>query len=639
MMDVSDEEPGEELGSSLEDLAKFQLEYNLDETDDLDAENLQHTVTFLHDVWCKIETDMQSLFQRNKIFFGESNEVLERFRSYSRILVRLDKRMGELTKPNPSETLLDQDQTKTISDQLSKISANILYGYESVVQMYRQLYCNKQEFRAMLPPTRMDVFFSPLAETEMKPHQKLIRFYLETCSRRQYRRQGTALLAPLYTEQGEFTRTFTHACEISEFVYEAISPYSQHIWLFSALTSSSGVSKHCQDYLSHCHEDDLPVIRKHRDKFSYKNGLFDARQNTFYTWGEEPLGWSDDAVCANYIDETFEFSRYREALAKRGDPLDIPTPNVQRILDSQNFEPEVCRWFFASVGRMIFDIGDLDGWQYFPFCKGTAGSGKSTLLRLASKFYSNVDAATLMSEGQKTFSTEHLQDKFVFFCYDVDDKMNFSLTRWNQIVSGESISIERKFKTAIEVVWKAAGAFAGNSYPPWVDQAGNVSRRMLIFMFEKMVRHTDPTLFEKCLKEMPAFMKKCVSCYMQLLERFANNGIWDRGVLPDYFHRTRREMQAQTNPLQAFLQSEKCIFGQDEHLSWSDFNAAFKAFCELQRLTKRKLTLDFCNPLFDPMGVTIVVPPKQNELPPGQSFQTHFHGYTTKYILGLSLNH
>eukprot|EP01047_Picozoa_sp_COSAG01_P119954 COSAG01_NODE_48674_length_379_cov_0.639286_1_plen_36_part_10 len=36
MMDVSDEEPGEELGSSLEDLAKFQLEYNLDETDDLD---------------------------------------------------------------------------------------------------------------------------------------------------------------------------------------------------------------------------------------------------------------------------------------------------------------------------------------------------------------------------------------------------------------------------------------------------------------------------------------------------------------------------------------------------------------------------------------------------------------------------
>ena len=153
---------------------------------------------------------------------------------------------------------------------------------------------------------------------------------------------------------------------------------------------------------------------------------------------------------------------------------------------------------------------------------------------------------------------------------------------------------------------------------------------MLIFMFSKMVKLVDTNLFDKCRLEMGAFMKKSVSCYFLLLKKFGGRGIWDKGVLPDYFHNTKRQMQAETNPLQAFLQSDKCSIGESEHVSFNDFRAVYLAFCDDLRLPKKRLTKDFCVPLFDPMDIAIIeVPPNAN---PGD-----YDGYNSKYIAGVSL--
>jgi len=613
----------QDVEESFEDMATHFLAMDKNEVNTLDVHNLSHMVQFLHGMWCDDRYDVLSIQQRNTVFFGDRSQVLERFRHYSSFAVCLAKRLDSLEHD-------DDELVKEVTENLDRISANMLFGYDSIIQTFRQFYCNQPDLQASLPPMRMDAFFAPIVEDEMKPYQKLIRYLLEECSRRQYRRQATALFEPKFTTEGHFTRTYTFSCEISEFIYDAIYPYQSYVWLFSALTERSGVAKQCQEYLEKCRDDCLPNLVKDRTKFSYQNGVYDARQNKFYPYGVEPEGWHSSMVCANYIDVVFDHLAYETALSDRNEPLDIPTPNVQKILDSQDFDPEVCRWFYASMGRMIFGIGSMDNWQYFPFCKGTAGSGKSTLLRLAAKFYNDVDVGNLMSEGQTNFSVEHIYQKYVFFCYDVDDKMNFSLTRWNQMVSGETIAVERKFKISLEHLWTGAGAFAGNSYPPWVDQAGNVSRRMLIFMFSKMVRQVDTGLFDKCKLELGAFMAKCVSCYFRLRAEFGNVGVWDRGVLPKYFHDTKRQMQAETNPLQSFLQSEFCVIGVAEHVSFNNFRAAYFAYCDRLRLTKKRLTNDFCSPLFDPQDIAIIdVPVNSNP--------DDFDGYVSKYIAGVSV--
>ena len=618
------EEKEEEPDDSFESMANLMMTFDPNSASLLEAEEIADIVTLLHSLWCHERYDIQKIHERNLVFFGDRSQILDRYRKYSVLTVSISKRLADIM------INMDGELVKEINDKLNRISANIQYGFDSMVQTYRQLYCNQPELQASLPPLRMDVFFMPMAEEDMKTHQKLIRYFLEVCNRRGYRRQQTALFEPKFTEQGHFTRTYTYACEIGTFIYDAIYPYQQHIWLFSALTEKASVARMCQDYLEKCKDDDIQALVKDRTKFSYRNGLFDARRNMFYPYGVEPDGWDPLSVCANYLDVEFDHILYDDNLHESNDPLDIPTPNIQKILDAQDFEPDVCRWFFASIGRMLFEIGNLDNWQYFPFCKGTAGSGKSTILRLAAKFYNDIDVGNLMSEGQTTFSIEHIYDKMVFFCYDVDDKMNFSLTRWNQMVSGESIAVERKFKIPIQQNWTVGGAFAGNSYPPWVDQAGNVSRRMLIFMFAKMVRDVDTNLYDKCKLEMGAFMKKSVSCYFQLLERFGTRGIWDQGVLPDYFHKTKRQMQAETNPLQSFLQSDKCRIGTVEHVGFNNFRSAYLAYCDELRLPKKRLTKDFWVPIFDPQDIEV-------RDVPVDSNPADYDGYTARYISGVSL--
>jgi hypothetical protein len=463
-----------ESEDSFIDMATQMLTFDPSESADLTLENIVDLTHFLFGAWCHDGYDLARLHERNLAFFGDRTQLLDRFRLFSSIVVSLDKRVSVLTE---ATVVHNPVLLKECTDQLALISANILYGYDAIVQTYRQFFCNQPELLACLPPLRMDVFFAPMVESDMKTHQKLIRYLLEQCSRRSCRRQDSGLFAPKFTEDGHFTRTFTFACEIVEFIYDAIYPYQQHTWLFTALTEKAGIAKMCCEYLTNCRENDLPVLVKDRTKFSFRNGLYDAKTDHFYPYGVEPEGWLPGTMCANYIDVVFDYTVYDAAYEANGDPMDIPTPHTQKILTSQEFPREVCRWFYASMGRMIYEIGSMDGWQFFPFCKGTAGSGKSTLLRLTAKFYNDVDVGNLMSEGQKTFSIEDIYNKYVFFCYDVDDKMNFSLTRWNQMVSGESIAIERKFKLAVQQLWTVNGAFAGNSYPPWVDQRQYNSHR------------------------------------------------------------------------------------------------------------------------------------------------------------------
>jgi energy-coupling factor transporter ATP-binding protein EcfA2 len=621
MQDIQEEE------ETFDDMIHQLLAFDPNQAKTLNLTQLNDLTLFIHSLWCHPEYDLIKLHERNICFFGGRGDVLTRLRTFLKMSAAINDKLCEVKKDD-----LDAD-AEMIANVLLKntqITANVMWGYDSIVNSYRQLYCNQVDLQSVLPSIKIDVFFSPLAEEEMKNHQKLIRYYLEECNRRNYRRSDTALFEPKFTEDGHFTRTYTFACEVSYFIYDAIYPYHEHVWLFSALTEKSNVARQCIDYLEKCRDDNLPVLVKDRTKFSFRNGLYDARQNKFYPYGVEPVDWDDNAVCCNYIDCDFHHELIDEILKDSDDPLDIPTDNVQKILDSQEFPREVCRWFYASMGRMIFEIGDLDNWQYFAFCKGTAGSGKSTLLRLAAKFYSDTDVGNLMSEGQNSFTVEHIYDKFIFFCYDVDDKMNFSLTRWNQMVSGESIAVERKFKIPIQAEWKTCGAFAGNSYPPWVDQSGNVSRRMLIFIFSKMVRTVDTMLFEKCKLELGDFMKKCVSCYFQLREQFNDKGIWDEGVLPEYFHITQRQMQAETNPLQAFLQSDQCAIEEGATVAFNDFRAAYLVYCDSNRLPKKTLTKDFCTPLFDPQDIFLVEPPLRSN-------PSEYHGYCVKYILGVSL--
>jgi hypothetical protein len=141
---------------------------------------------------------------------------------------------------------------------------------------------------------------------------------------------------------------------------------------------------------------------------------------------------------------------------------EVYTPALDHILTDQQYSTKAMFWVFALFGRMFFDVASNDDWQVALFIRGVAGSGKSTLLKIMTRFYTNEDVGLLMSDGQSTFSDEHLLQAKIVLAMDVDATISFSQVRFNSFVSGEYVSVARKFKTAINVKWTAPMCFASN---------------------------------------------------------------------------------------------------------------------------------------------------------------------------------
>ena len=484
------------------------------------------------------------------------------------------------------------------SSQLSRARKNALcsdlgecrtvawLGYEAYLTLVRQ----SEVFgtHKVVPGTRtLDILTK---NAELKDHQLLIRSFLYTCFLNGYRKRETGLFKPHYNAQGEYTHSYELHCEIKDFVYQQCGSRDA---VFSIITDKNNMVNRIILFLQDCKEAALPEYITKRDIFSFQNGVFDADSNTFYPYAsiDSTPPWAPYAA-AKYHDLFFDEKHY----ASLRNPMDIPTPNIDTILLYQGFSPAVCRVIFAMLGRMIYDVGQKDSLQVVPFFKGVAGSGKSTLILLVRKFYMQTDCGSLESEhASRTFPIEHLHNKLVYTCIDVSPNHSLACTTFFTMTSGEPMAINRKFKTPVQGMWKVPGAFAGNSYPPWVDVGGNVSRRFLTVLFNRAVESQDTGLTAKCEQELAPFMKKCVSLYHQLLSTMHDtkrSGIYTRGVLPEYFHRTRQDMLEKMNPMCGFITSDNCELGEGYGTPFVEFKAAYSSYCKENRISSTRVTHD-----------------------------------------------
>src|SRR5207248_2065598 len=103
--------------------------------------------------------------------------------------------------------------------------------------------------------------------------------------------------------------------------------------------------------------------------------------------------------------------------------------------------------------------------------------------RLVASLLEARDIGYLNNSGQKTFSLDGLQDKLLYLALDIDENFTLDQVTWQSMVSGEEVSVTRKFKQPLTVIWKSHGGFAGNKLPGWTDNAGSLSRRLVVIEF------------------------------------------------------------------------------------------------------------------------------------------------------------
>lgn len=484
------------------------------------------------------------------------------------------------------------NDTFTVNFRINRLLNSERWYFENARNDARQY--ELRTFPTMVPddPTSNN---TEIENEELSSYQNLILDLLNEIYDRRYRRYKGQCCSQIKTPSGHDTKAWKPEMSISDFVYDACQKdFNRSMWL--NLTSRSGNARDSAKYLNDCKDTQFPQIEKDRHVWSFNNGIFVGRDwnsekcvytSNFYPYeSKEYLTLPANIVAANYFDKDFVPYDHIENW------WDIPTPHFQSIMEYQKFPDEVCRWMYVMGGKLCFDVGDMDSWQIIPFLKGIARSGKSTLItKVFKKFYESEDVRTLSNNIERKFGLSSIYDGFMFIAPEVKGDLCLEQAEFQSLVSGEDVSVARKYENAKSVEWKAPGILGGNEIPNWKDNSGSVLRRILPWNFSKQVMEADPHLDQKLDQELPIILQKCVRGYLDYAQKYSDQDIWN--VVPPYFKTIQNQVAMVTNSLQNFLASEKIRFDPDLFCPQKLFVQLFNQHCQENNLGKPKFNPDF----------------------------------------------
>jgi hypothetical protein len=417
-------------------------------------------------------------------------------------------------------------------------------------------------------------------QKDLTSMQNLLLYLLDTAQERGYRKHGDSVMCQILSEDGKPTHAWRAQASITEFVdtYTA-KETNWDAWKWK--TSSPGMREQVIDHLTKADDYQFPRLIRDRSTFSFKNGLYVASIDKFCDF--EELGHS--VVSAKYFDMEFNSEH------ASGDWRSIPTPYMESVMESQEWDPIVREWLYVLFGRLLYDVGERDGWQVIPMLLGLAGTGKSLLCtKVAKAFYEAADCGVLGNSIERRFGLSSFYDKLLFIAPELRHDFQLDQAEFQSMISGEELLLAQKFKTAKAVKWRPPGVLAGNEIPSWADAAGSITRRIVVFDFAKSIQNPDMSLEKKLEAEIPTILVKCNKAYLEKSSEVGNKSIWKH--LPPYFARNQSKMAAETNAVEAFILSGSIRFGEDLIMPLDDFKKRLKAFEIENGYKPMKLTTD-----------------------------------------------
>eukprot|EP00798_Chlamydomonas_sp_ICE-L_P032330 gene32330-biopygen4413 len=414
--------------------------------------------------------------------------------------------------------------------------------------------------------------FSPQSIENANKVQQLLMYILNSLHQMGYRRyNGGECYAVRYTDDNLCTYAWRRVCTIKEFVYQNTQKeLNFDMWL--NLTSVRTNINAVVDHLTCCRDVQFPDLVRDRHVFSFKGGVYFAPTDTYVPY-EKMSERGDDVVAAKYFD--LDFPCAEEETEEDWQP---PTPYLQSILDFQKMSPDVSWWMYVFIGRLIYEVGELDEWQVLPYLKGAASTGKSTILtRVCREIYEAHDVGVLSNNIEKKFGLSALDEKLIFIGPEIKSDIALEQAEFQSVVSGETVQVAVKYSTARTIQWKVPGILAGNEVPGWVDNSGSINRRIVLFEFDHCVTRGDMLLGQKLSREMGCILRRTNRSYLKAVRLYARDNVWLH--LPSEFHRAKDELSESVNSMISFLRSGRLTFDPELYMPYVDFMETYKEYC------------------------------------------------------------
>ena len=88
------------------------------------------------------------------------------------------------------------------------------------------------------------------------------------------------------------------------------------------------------------------------------------------------------------------------------------TPMLDMVLDAQ-FDADAKQLLLAMIGRLLFCVGKLDGFQVMPYLVGIGGTGKSLILSVVKAMFAPGTVGNLSPRREEVFGMANIADKHV----------------------------------------------------------------------------------------------------------------------------------------------------------------------------------------------------------------------------------
>lgn len=416
--------------------------------------------------------------------------------------------------------------------------------------------------------------FSPLKFDDATSYQRLL-IYISNCLRNHdYRRYNENCYKKMYVN-GNYTYYWQFVSSIKDFIYNNIDMNIAFERWLDATNNANNITN-AETYFINSKDKNFPDVVKSRNIFSFNNGIYLAEEDRFHFYNSGDIIENSLVACSYFNKEISQ-----ETLEKQW--YDISTPNLQKILDFQfNDEADyidICKWMYILIGRMFYDVSDHDNWQILPYLLGLAGTGKSTILEILNMIYEKEDIGYLGNNVEKQFPLQAIEDKFIFLSSELRDWSNMDQATIQQMISGENVSVSKKFKTATAKRWKIPGIIASNKEMTFQDSGGSISRRFVVFRFSKKVIEKDLGLLQKLKEEIPEIIIKCNKAYLEAVKIVNNRDIWT--VMPRYFINTKESFSQDLDPIKSFIFGGRYAFDQSDEcfIRDTDFKEQYRTYC------------------------------------------------------------
>jgi putative DNA primase/helicase len=247
------------------------------------------------------------------------------------------------------------------------------------------------------------------------------------------------------------------------------------------------------------------------------------------------------------------------------------TPQIFEVVQLPvRFDPEAVCPIFDGYMASTFNQDDIRrlveeimGWVTIPDTRfekaimltGAGANGKSVLLDiiitlLGAQSVSNID---LQSLEESRFKAAELVGKLANIFADLDDRALTSSSMFKMLVSGDRLTVERKFKQPFEFSSYARLLFSANRLPGSRDRTYAFYRRWLIVPFEKTFEGiaADKDLRKKLAT--PGELSGIFNRALQGLHRLFENGEF---TTPAAVREALEEYRRQNDSVMVFL--EEC---------------------------------------------------------------------------------